>query len=215
MSILYLYLDESGDLGFDFVNTKPSKFFTITILAIEDKYHKLLTGAITKTLKRKINHKNKKNVLEELKGTNTRIEVKTYFYSLVKDIPFSLFSITLNKQKLYETLTRDKSRVYNFIAQMVLKKIKLHNANKQIEFIVDKSKGNKAIKEFDQYIINQIEGKIDPLVPMNIKHFDSKEYKGLQAADLFCWGVFRTYEKNDSEWFDIFKDKVKVNEKYL
>ncbi len=24
-----LYLDESGDLGFDFVNKKPSKFFTI------------------------------------------------------------------------------------------------------------------------------------------------------------------------------------------
>jgi len=31
----FLYLDESGDLGFDFVNRKPSKFFTITILAIK------------------------------------------------------------------------------------------------------------------------------------------------------------------------------------
>jgi len=28
----YLYMDESGDLGFDFVNKKPSKFFTITIV---------------------------------------------------------------------------------------------------------------------------------------------------------------------------------------
>ena len=31
----YLYLDESGDLGFDFVNKKPSKFFTIAILAVK------------------------------------------------------------------------------------------------------------------------------------------------------------------------------------
>lgn len=31
----FLYLDESGDLGFDFVNKKPSKFFTIAILEIK------------------------------------------------------------------------------------------------------------------------------------------------------------------------------------
>ncbi len=29
----YLYRDESGDLGFDFVNKKPSGFFTLCILA--------------------------------------------------------------------------------------------------------------------------------------------------------------------------------------
>ena len=32
--MLHLFLDESGDLGFDFVNKKPSKFFTITILVL-------------------------------------------------------------------------------------------------------------------------------------------------------------------------------------
>lgn len=31
----YLYLDESGDLGFDFVRKKPSRFFTVTILLVE------------------------------------------------------------------------------------------------------------------------------------------------------------------------------------
>lgn len=33
--MLYLYLDESGDLGFDFFAKKPSRFFTVTILAIK------------------------------------------------------------------------------------------------------------------------------------------------------------------------------------
>ena len=28
----YLYLDESGDLGFDFVTKRPSNFFTVTVL---------------------------------------------------------------------------------------------------------------------------------------------------------------------------------------
>ncbi len=39
----YLYLDESGDLGFDFVNKKPSKFFTITILVIKGDYMSILS----------------------------------------------------------------------------------------------------------------------------------------------------------------------------
>lgn len=30
----FLYLDESGDLGFDLVNKKSSKFFTVAILAV-------------------------------------------------------------------------------------------------------------------------------------------------------------------------------------
>jgi len=32
----YLYLDESGDLGFDFVHKKPLNFFTVTIPAVKE-----------------------------------------------------------------------------------------------------------------------------------------------------------------------------------
>ena len=52
----YLYLDESGDLGFDFVNKRPSKFFTVSILAVscQDTNRKLLKAAKI-TLRRKLN----------------------------------------------------------------------------------------------------------------------------------------------------------------
>lgn len=44
---MYLYLDESGDLGFDFVNKKPSGFFIITLLGIsEAKTIKIINKAI-------------------------------------------------------------------------------------------------------------------------------------------------------------------------
>ena len=35
--MLFLYLDESGDLGFDFVNKKPSRYFVVTVLAVQDR----------------------------------------------------------------------------------------------------------------------------------------------------------------------------------
>ncbi len=52
----YLFLDESGDLGFDFVNKRPSRYFTICVLATADPgcYH-ALRKAIKKTLRRKVN----------------------------------------------------------------------------------------------------------------------------------------------------------------
>lgn len=216
MSIWYLYLDESGDLGFDYINKKPSKYFTITILAIEGgSTHQKLKSSVTKTLSRKLNHKRSKRTVSELKGTETTIEIKQYFFKLVKDIPFAVFAITLNKRKVFERLARDKERVYNYIARLVLDKIRLGNAKLQIELIVDKSKSQKQIKEFNQYIISQIKAKIDPSVPLNIRHENSKTQKGLQAADLFCWGIFRSYERKDNEWLEVFKNKVKYNDQYL
>ena len=57
----YLYLDESGDLGFDFVNKKPSRFFTITILVIKGNIeNRLLFNAVKKTLRRRLNPRKKR-----------------------------------------------------------------------------------------------------------------------------------------------------------
>lgn len=213
----YLYLDESGDLGFDFVNKKPSKYFTVTILAIKgtDKNSRLIY-AVKKTLKRKLNHKrNKKRHVEELKGSSTIFGVKKYFFCQIKDVPFAIFSLTLNKIKVYERLAREKDRVYNYIAKKVLDQIRFENADLHVDLIVDKSKGQKQIKEFNEYIFNQLKARINPKVPLNILHVNSISYEGIQAADLFSWGIFRTYEKKDNAWFDVFKEKVKFNEIFL
>jgi hypothetical protein len=59
--MLYLYLDESGDLGFDFVNKRPSKFFVVTILVVKDhNANRMLINRVKKTLRRKLNPKGKR-----------------------------------------------------------------------------------------------------------------------------------------------------------
>lgn len=42
----YLYLDESGDLGFDFVNKKPSKFFTVSILKEKSRVYNFIARQV-------------------------------------------------------------------------------------------------------------------------------------------------------------------------
>lgn len=214
----YLYLDESGDLGFDFVNKKPSKFFTVTILAVSSlQANRKLLKAIKITLRRKLNSpKHRKRIVCELKGTGTTLEIKKYFFEKARDIKFGIFSITLNKKKVFERLTKEKSRVYNFIARKVLDQIPFEKNNgDRVQLILDKSMAKPEIAEFNSYIRRQLEGRLSPDVPLDIYHWLSHENYGLQAADLFCWGLFQKYERENTEWFEIYKDKVRFDEMYL
>lgn len=214
----YLYLDESGDLGFDFVNKQPSKFFTITILALSSRDANIkLIKAAKITLRRKLNNpKNRKRICQELKGTGTTLDVKKYFFNKASDIKFGLYSITLNKKKVYEKLTRNKPRVYNYIARKVLDKIPFEgNHGSRVELIIDKSMAKPEIREFNSYIRHALEGRLSLSVPLDIYHKLSHENCGLQAVDLFCWGIFNKYEKRNSEWLDVFSDKVLSDELFL
>lgn len=215
--MLYLYLDESGDLGFDFVNKKPSRFFTICVLLIHGtESRKRIVKMIERTLRRKLNPKNKRRRhVEEIKGSQTTLDVKKYFYRNVRKVSFEIYSITLNKKRVYPHLIEDKSRVYNWIARMLLDKMDLSGADYKINLILDKSKSKPEIAEFNKYILWQLEGKIDPKVPLSIAHLDSCVDKCLNAADLFAWGLFRKYERKDMDWCGEFKEKVKLDMLYL
>jgi len=209
--VLYLYLDESGDLGFDFFAKRPSKFLTVTVLAgtgVEN--NRRLINAVKKTIRQKLPRGRR-----EMKGSKDSSVVKEYFYNRVSAVPFAIYSVTLNKRRVYESLAKRKDRVYNFIARNVLDRIPIEGASSRIEVIIDRSKSKKEIREFNEYIIGQMKGRIDPRVPLDVYHRTSHENLGLQAADLFSWGIFRKYERNDAEWFTIFKTKVKYDSLYL
>lgn len=214
----YLYLDESGDLGFDFVNKKPSRFFTVTILALRGvQNNRRLDKAVKLTIRRKLNPRSKrKRLVQELKGQGTTLEVKKYFYSKVKDIKFALYSMTLNKRRVYDELAQNKSRVYNFIARQVLDKIPFEKADRtRIIVTVDKSKGKSEIKEFNEYIFKSLEGRVEPNTPLYMYHEDSQKVRGLQAVDALAWGIHRKYENSDDSWYQVFKEKVAFDDVYL
>jgi hypothetical protein len=208
----FLYLDESGDLGFDFFGKKPTRFFTVAILALRDTgNNRQLINAVKKTIRRKL----RERANAELKGSHTSFEVKRYFYSLVKPIRFGVYALTLNKKRVYEELTQKKDRVYNFVARQVLDQVPIEKASTRVQLVIDKSKSRREIGEFNDYLVRQLQGRLDPKVPLDIYHHSSHENLGIQAADLFSWGVFRKYERGDVKWYDVFSEKVLYDDRYL
>lgn len=215
----YLYLDESGDLGFDFVNKKPSKFFTVTILALSSiEANRQLIKAVKTVIRRKLNPpKKRQRVVQELKGTETTLDIKKYFFTRIENIRFGIYSITLNKKRVYERLTKNKSRVYNFVARQVLDRIPFEkNENQRVELIIDRSMSKPEITEFNSYIRRQLEGRLNPNTPLDMYHWKSHETPGLQAADMFSYGIFRKYERGETDWYDVYaQNKVRFDQQYL
>jgi len=214
-----IFLDESGDLGFDFSKTGTSQKFVVTLLIcnsgdVQAGFRK----AVRRTLKNKLNRgKKKTRTIHELKGTNTSFPIKEYFYRNVPDSDWSLYSVALNKIRVNSSLTTKtgKQKLYNFIARFIIEKVQLRDATVAVTLVVDKSKNKKEIKDFNQYLENQLQAILPLNVPLNVYHERSQENPGLQAVDLFCWGIFRKYERGDEEWYRLYKAKVVFETEYL
>ncbi len=210
---MIIYLDESGDLGFSFLDGKrPSKYFVTTLLVCQsDKASKTIQHAVAKTLRNKIN-RNHKKITHELKGTNTTYANRCYFYqAILSEENWALYSLILDKLTLSKPLLDqpNKHRIYNYLAREILQHVDFSLSNHRVTLVVDKSKGVKKREEFDTYLFNHLESLLPLSVSLHINHDRSHLNKGIQAVDLFCWGIFRKYEHNDSAWYNVFADKIR------
>jgi hypothetical protein len=163
-----------------------------------------------------VNPKRRRNrLVNELKGSRTSLEVKEYFFNQVSGIRFALYSVTLNKQKVYPELQKEKEVVYNYVSRLVLDEIPFQHADTRVNFTLDRRKPSQETKDFSHYVKQQLKNRLSPKVPLEIAHRSSEQSKGLQAVDMFCYGIFQKYEWQKRDWWDIFKGKVAKDTLYF
>jgi hypothetical protein len=216
---MFIYLDESGDLGFNFSKRKTTRKFVITLLVCNSEAaRKEFTKAVRRTLKNKLNRKKKNSrQKEELKGIDTTLQIKRYFFKNIKNNNWSIYTLALNKARVEPQLQTKigKKKLYNFLSRFLIEKLDLSQARRNVDLIVDRCKNKEEVRDFNQYLINQLEALLPLHTDLNISHLTSQESAGLQAVDLFSWGIFRKYENNDSGWYNVYCHKVKFETEYL
>ena len=216
---MYIFLDESGDLGFDFEKSKTTKQFVISLLVCEDKQAQDgFRRAVARTLKNKLNHrKNRTSTVVELKGTGTAFPIKQYFFRQLPANGWNIYSVTLNKLRVDAPLRSKagKKKLYNYLARFILEKVHFPEEVREVSLVVDRCKNKAEIKDFNRYMINQLEALLPLNARLNIDHLGSHESAGLQAVDLFCWGIARKGGLGDKEWYAVFQDKVSFTTIYL
>ncbi len=197
---MFIYLDESGDLGFNFEKRKTTKKFVITLLVCDsDVARKEFDKAVRRTLKNKLNRRKKNSRFRtELKGIGTAVIVKKYIFRNIKTNRWAIYSLILNKNRVDTNLQTNfgKKKLYNFLARFFIEKLNLSKVQRNVELIVDRCKNKEEVRDFNQYLVNQLEALLPLNIDLNISHLTSQESTGLQAVDLFSWGIFRKYENN-------------------
>lgn len=208
---LIIYLDESGDLGFEFNNTKTSQFLVIALLICYDNDANTNTlRSVKNTLKNKVS----KNT-HELKGNALAFPIKKYFLSQMRKCSNWYLSAAIADKK---TWVRNhyannhhelkKKVLYDEIAKRVFSQLTDIDKANYIDIVIDRSKNKDEIGEFDTAVITAIRDRINKEAKLNIRHRNSQEELGLQAMDVFCHGLGRKYEKNDITWYSEFSDKI-------
>ena len=202
----YIFLDESGDLGFNFANRKTSRFFIITCLFTENK--RPIEKIVRKThseLKKK--HKRKTSVLHAVKEKPV---TRRKLLSRLNERDGNIMTIYLNKKKVYTKLQDEKQVLYNYVANILLDRIcskKIIYMGTDINLIASRRETSRFLNEnFKNYLNNQVQTRHKINIDICIR--TPSEEKALQAVDFISWAIFRKYEYNDDSYYNLIKNKI-------
>lgn len=204
----YVFLDESGDLGF---SKKSSKWFLFTVALTSNP--RLLEKAVRKVWK-PLKKKHKK--LGELHASHQEEITRKRMLKILSEIEdLKVFSVVLNKEKVYVDLQNQKHYLYNSTANVLLGM--LHD-NKEIlkddeplHIYIDRKDTKKTVREnFIELLTESM--KIKRTAQFSIVLDSSHDNKSLQAVDFISWAIYQKYEKGDEKYYKIIKDKI-VGEK--
>src|SRR3989344_4145628 len=205
----YIFLDESGDLGF---SKNSSKWFLFTLALVSSpRSLEHITKKVWRTLRKK--HQS----LSELHAYHSDHATRRRMFTALSELEdLAIMCIVLNKQKVYIDLQNQKNYLYNYTANILLDRLcrNTHSApDNKINLFVDRRDTKKKLREnFTKYLTDSMlsRGRGGFKVTLH----SSIDNKSIQAVDFISWAIFRKYERGDYEFYEIIKSKI-VEEKLL
>lgn len=178
-------IDESGDLG---VN-RGSRWFVISAVIIPEENEKDIREAL-ESIRRKLN-------LKEIHLRNLHDFYKTqYLVKRVSGMGFTAVNVLIDTTLLSE---KNSSKTYNFACRMVIERaswyMRDHDYNGKI---ILSGRGTNRDGELIDYINNHllVEDNKIAKVFTKVDCKKSREWDGLQLADIIATSMFRSYEEN-------------------
>jgi len=206
-----VYLDESGDQGFTF--EKPfrkggsSRYLTVSFLLVPPKL-----SYLPKRIVRKLYNKRKQPTCRELKGAQLTQSEKANFANqagklLDQRSEIKIFSVTINKKTVTEHIRWDSGKFYNYVNRLVL--LDRIKGESSVTFIPDQ-RSIKAGNGLADYLQTELWFELDSSTVIQNIPKDSRKTLNLQFIDWVGHIIWKKYEDNDVEAYDILKRKVNI-----
>lgn len=201
----YIFMDESGNLGFNFDKRGTTSYFLITFLFSRSK------RPIEKCVKKV--HLGLRKKYKKIGVLHAYIEepvTKRRLLSLLAEKDCKIMTILLNKKKVYTKLQDEKPVLYNYVTNILLDRIftkKLIQSDDSIKIIASRKETNKFLNEnFKSYLHSQLAANYKVKVSISVK--TPAEQKALQAVDFVSWAIFRKYEYKDDTYYNLIRGKI-------
>jgi len=201
----FIFMDESGDLGFDFSKPGATSNFLITFLFAKKK--RPIEKCVRKThagLRKRFRKVGVLHAYHEEPTTRKRL------LSCLAEKDCKIMTIRLNKKKVYTRLQDEKSVLYNYVTNILLDRIftnRLLLLSSNVEIVASRRETNRFLNQnFKSYLRSQLAKNHGVTVKISIR--TPSEEKALQAVDFASWAIFRKYEYGDNAYYNIISGKI-------
>jgi hypothetical protein len=198
-----IYLDESGDLGF---NPTGSKYFVVGVMATTDTTR---LNRLVKRGNRKFGMKEKGSI--EFKFNKSRETVRQYFLKGIADTNSWIVWKAIQKENANADLRLKKDKLYHYVCGSALEDIFRRTHAKEIHVILDRRQSKRTLRnDLDRYIeakfLESHAGYFSP--KLTISHFDSTKCESLQVHDFAVGSIFQGLERHNQDYTNVIKEKI-------
>ncbi len=196
---MLVFLDESGDAGFKF-NQGSSTHFVIALVIFASAEDAESTASAIKSLRQQL----RLHSGFEFKFNKMSNDLRSLFLERVKDLPFRICALLVDKQNLDESLKVSNEHFYQFFVAQVLQQFQ-----SQIQPAKLRVDGSGS-REFKNAFKTYLRQKLGTGVIADCKFVDSASDSLIQLADMVSGALYRSahLEKSGQSFLDLIRHKV-------
>jgi len=181
---MLVFIDESGDAGFK-IDRGSSPFFLIAMVIFANSEDAEQTQRCIETSPARQLHKG------EFKFSKTRADVRDAFFQAVKDCPFVVRAVVVEKARIYSpTLKTDKETFYEFFIKQMLRHDDERLAAARV--VIDGS----GDRDFRRNLSDAIRKRIRFGAVKSCKFSNSKNDPLVQLADMCAGAIARSFRED-------------------
>jgi hypothetical protein len=200
LAMTHWYLDESGDLGFDFTKPKTTRFFTLTLLRVP---HRPAVEKVIKTVYRDLARLGKRPPM--LHAVNQPDGVRKRLLRLLAERDILVASLTIRKVRPHP----EPNQYYTELVDSLLvqaAKAGLLEATEPFTLVASRRETNPhRTNQFRAYLERAGAGRG---WSMQVLVQRPEQDKALQAVDFCSWAIFRRHEFGDGQFRELIRERL-------
>ena len=199
----YIYIDESGDLGFNFTKAATSRYFIISAIQISDP--KTADKIIKKTYAKLTKKMRVKRSGLPLHANHESGVIKTRLLKLLASHDAKSFTLLLDKTKFPQLAAQNTHELYTSLCAELLLQMNLPS---DCEIFLSRFEMRRGISEKRMRVLTEllVSRGVDARISTRIHHLLS----GLMVVDFVAHAAYLKYELAQNEFYEIIAKKDKT-----